>query len=73
MNDTLTEAPEAVRDTAHAELIRRFSSDDVLLSLVKEAVHEAVLDHKRVGNPIAARKDGKIVIIPPEDIEVPEE
>ena len=26
------------------------------------------LDHKRVGNPVAAMKDGKIVIIQPEDI-----
>ncbi len=71
MNDTLTQAPETAGEAAHAELIRRFSSDGVLLSLVKEAVHEAVLDHKRVGNPVAARKDGKIVIIQPEDIEVP--
>lgn len=70
MNDTLTQAPE---DAAHAELIRRFSSDDVLLSLVKEAIHEAILDHKRVGNPVAAMKDGKLAIIQPEDIEVPEE
>lgn len=68
MNDTLTQAPEAAGDAAHAELIRRFSSDDVLFSLVKQAVHEAVLDHKRVGNPVAATKDGEVVIIQPEDI-----
>jgi len=73
MNDTLAQAPEAVQDPAHAELIRRFSSDDVLFSLVKQAVHEAVLDHKRVGNSVAAMKDGKLVITQPEDIEVPEE
>ncbi len=73
MNDTLTQVPEAAQDAAHAELIRRFSSDDVLLSLVKQAVHEAVLDHKRVGNSVAAMKDGKVVIIQPEDIEVPVE
>lgn len=69
MNDTLIEAPEAAQDAAHAELIRRFSSDDVLFSLVKQAVHEAVLDHKRVGNPVAAIKDGQLVIVQPEDIE----
>ena len=72
MNDTLTEAPEAVQDVAHAELIRRFSSDDVLFSLVKQAIHEAVLDHKRVGNLVAATRDSKVVTIQPEDIEVPE-
>ena len=68
MNDTLTQAPETASEASHAELIRRFSSDDVLFSLVKEAVHEAVLDHKRVGNPVAAIKDGKVVIFQPEDI-----
>jgi hypothetical protein len=31
------------------------------------------LDHKRVGNPVAAMKDGKVVIIQPEDIEVAED
>jgi hypothetical protein len=68
MDNTLIEAPQAALEVAHAELIRRFSSDEVISALVKQAVHEAVLDHKRVGNPVAARKDGKIVIIQPEDI-----
>jgi len=39
---------------------------------VKQAVREAVLDHKRVGNPVEVMKDGK-VIIQPEDIVVPDE
>ena len=68
MNDTLTQAPEVAQDAAHTELTRRFSSDDVLFSLVKQAVHEAVLDHKRVGNPVAGSVDGKVVIFQPEDI-----
>ena len=68
MNDILTQASEIVQDASHAELIRRFSSDDVLFSLVKQAVNEAVLDHKRVGNPVAVMRDGQVVIIQPEDI-----
>lgn len=39
---------------------------------MKQAVREAVLDHKRVGNPVEVMKDGK-VIIQPEDIVVPDE
>jgi len=65
MDNTLT---QAAPETAHAELIRRFSSDDVLFSLVKQAVHEAVQEHKRAGNPVAGSVDGKVVIIQPEDI-----
>ncbi len=68
MDNALTQAPQAATETAHAELIRRFSNDDVLFSLVKQAVHEAVLEHKRAGNPVAGSVDGKVVIIQPEDI-----
>ena len=32
------------------------------------AVREALLDHKRAGNPIAVWREGKVVIIPPEEI-----
>jgi hypothetical protein len=39
---------------------------------ITEAVREAVLRHKRLGNPIAVWKDGKVVIVPPEEIEVDE-
>ncbi len=42
------------------EVTRRFSL----------AVREALLDHKRAGNPVAIWRDGKVVIVPPEEIEV---
>ena len=32
------------------------------------AVREAVLEHKRAGNSIAVWRDGKVVIVPPEEI-----
>ena len=35
------------------------------------AVREALIMHKRIGNPIATWKDGKVVIVPPEEIEIP--
>ena len=39
---------------------------------LKEAVAEALAEHKRQGNPIAVWRDGKAVWIPPEEIVVPE-
>ncbi len=42
-------------------------------AILRRAVRAAVLVHKRAGNPIAAWKDGKVVIIPPEEIQIPEE
>jgi len=38
---------------------------------MRKAVREAVLRHKLLGNPIAVGRDGKVVWIPPEQIEVP--
>ena len=34
------------------------------------SVREALLDHKRAGNPVAIWRDGKVVIVPPEEIEI---
>jgi len=36
------------------------------------AVHEALQMHKRLGNPVAAWRNGKVVWIPPQQIAVEE-
>jgi hypothetical protein len=36
--------------------------------ILQAAVQRELLIHKRLGNPIVIWKDGKIVIVPPEDI-----
>jgi hypothetical protein len=43
------------RSDLRKELIRRMSNEDELLERVRQAVNEAVLDHKRAGNPIAVK------------------
>lgn len=37
---------------------------------LKKAVQHALLQHKKAGNPVAAWRDGKVVLIKPEDIVV---
>jgi len=39
--------------------------------LFQLAVRETLIMHKRIGNPIATWRDGKVVIVPPEEIEIP--
>ncbi len=56
------ERTQEEKEAARAELIRRFSDRDLLTSLIQQAVHEAVLEHKRIGNPVAGSVDGKVVI-----------
>jgi hypothetical protein len=37
---------------------------------LKEAVADAIAEHKRMGHPIVVWRDGKVVTIPPEEIAV---
>ena len=39
---------------------------------IAKAVREAILEHKRAGNPIAVWQDGRVVWIPPDEIAVDE-
>lgn len=43
-----------------------------VLDALRRATRSALLEHKRAGNPVASWKDGKVVIIPAEEIEVEE-
>jgi hypothetical protein len=38
--------------------------------VLRRAVNHALLMHKRAGNPIATWRNGKVVLIPPDEIEV---
>lgn len=47
-----------------------FADKEEVLRRFTVAVREALLDHKRAGNPVAVWRDGKVVIVPPEEIAV---
>ena len=52
------------------DVARTFARDDLIGQALKRAVRDALLMHKRLGNPVASWKDGQVVWIPPEEIEV---
>lgn len=39
-----------------------------ILKAMREAVHEALLRHKRLGNPVAVWRDGRVVWLQPDEI-----
>jgi hypothetical protein len=43
------------------------------ITILKEAVAKAIAEHKHAGVPISIWQDGKVVQIPPDQIEVHEE
>jgi hypothetical protein len=53
------------------EPLRRFDlvqQADEIERILRQAVEHELSIHKRLGNPVAAWRDGKVVIIPPEEI-----
>jgi len=52
------------------EIIRRMSDTNFQINAINGATREAVRKHKLAGNPIATWRDGKVVIVQPEDIVV---
>jgi hypothetical protein len=49
--------------------IEELMLDDALIDgALTEAVRDALLQHKRTGNPIAVWEDGRVVWIPPDEI-----
>jgi hypothetical protein len=51
---------------------RIFAERTLIDRALQRAVREAILRHKKLGNPIATWRDGQVVWIPPEEIDVPE-
>jgi hypothetical protein len=50
--------------------VERVGDLAAILEAMRLGVREAVLRHKRLGNPIAVWRDGGVVWIPPEEIDV---
>lgn len=48
---------------------RKFEADRVIKAVAASA-QQARREHKQAGRPIAVEKDGKVVLIPPEEIEL---
>ena len=53
---------------AHEILVRRLDDREEMTRLIQGAINAAILDHKAAGNPIATWRDGKVVLVQPEDI-----
>ena len=60
-------APPQVESSPRIHLVNQA---DEIERIFRKAVRHELSIHKRLGNPIATWKDGKVVIIPPEEIPV---
>lgn len=54
--------------TAEKDIDKIFAEGTLIDKALNKAVREAVLQHKRAGNPVAVWRDGKTVWLKPEEI-----
>ena len=54
-------------------IAERIADTALMEKALQEAAREALRRHKQAGNPIAAWRDGRVVLIAPEDIRIDEE
>jgi hypothetical protein len=54
------------------DIARVFATPGLVDAAMKRGVREALRRHKLLGESIAVWRDGKVVIVPPEEIELPE-
>ena len=47
--------------------------NEKLMTAVNQAVHNTLRVHKLLGQPVVVWKDGKVVWVPPEEIEIQDE
>lgn len=59
--------------TEKKDIDKLFADSVGLTRALTKAVKQAILQHKRAGNPIAIWRDGQVVWIDPEEIQVQEE
>lgn len=59
--------------TERRESIQEILEDDGrVTAALRRAAREAAILHKRAGVPLVIWKDGKVVHVPPEEIEIPD-
>jgi hypothetical protein len=58
---------------ARADLDRVLADPRLIEAALRRAVRAALERHKRAGNPVATWKDGRVVWIAPEDLDLADE
>jgi hypothetical protein len=54
------------------DISRLFREGTPIDDAIEAAFREAALRHKQLGQPLVVWRDGKTVLIPPDEIEIPE-
>lgn len=59
-----------IRKAETKDIAAIFEEGKPIDDAINQGIRDALLDHKRAGNPVCIWRDGKVVWIAPEDIPV---
>jgi hypothetical protein len=62
-----------MQETAKKDIRKLLDDREGMDRALARAVRQAVLQHKRAGNPVAIWRDGKVVWVNLDEIELPDE
>jgi hypothetical protein len=62
-----------MQETAKKDIRKLLDDREGMDRALGRAVRQAVLQHKRAGNPVAIWREGKVVWVNPDEIELPDE
>jgi len=62
-----------MEETAKKDIGKLLDDREGMDRALARAVRQAVLQHKRAGNPVAIWRDGKVVWVNPDEIELSDE
>lgn len=54
------------------DFYEKLQDNDFVTAAIRRGVRDALIKHKAMGVAIAVWQDGQVVLIPPEEIEIPE-
>ena len=54
-------------------LLDNLQDNDWVTAAIRRGARQALIKHKALGVPIAISRDGTVVLIPPEEIVIPDE
>ena len=53
-------------------LLENLQNNDWVTAAIQRGARQALIKHKAMGVPIAIWREGKVVLVPPEEIEIPD-
>ena len=62
--------PPIVKELVTFPRVNFVEQAEAIERVLQAGVRQTLLMHKRLGNPISISKDGTVVIIPPEEIDI---